>query len=319
MFLRTRGGEDRVSCLWVLEGDSERLLAAPEWLGETGVVPEAERVRRERARERHTGLVAFAADASARVAVFALNGCLWTVGLEGVPRRVRTAGPVTDPRPDPAGSRVAYVTAGALHVVELADGLDRCVAAPESAEVTWGLAEHVGAESMHRNRGYWWSPCGTRLLAARVDTARVQRWWVGDPAEPSRLPRSIAYPAAGTANAEVSLHVLDLDGGSVALDWDRAAFEYVATAGWDAHGPLVSVQSRDQRTVRVLAADPDTGGVTLLDEQRDQAWVELIAGVPARTASGALISTGDSSGTRRLLADGRPVTRRAFRSGRSWP
>ncbi|MDP9868108.1 MULTISPECIES: S9 family peptidase [Streptosporangium] len=309
LFLRTRGGEDRTSCLWLLDGDRERLLAAPETLGAAGPVPEAERIRRERARERAAGVVAYAADAALRTAVFAVDGRLWAVDTDGGdPRPVPTAGPVTDPRPDPTGSRVAYVTGGALHVVELAGGRDRRLAAPEDPEVVWGLAEHVAAESMRRTRGHWWSPDGTRLLAARVDTTPVQRWWIADPADPSRPPREIAYPAAGTANAEVSLHVLGLDGTSVELDWDRVAYEYVATAGWDAHGPLISVQSRDQRTLRVLAADPDTGATTLLHEQRDPAWVELIAGTPARTASGALVHTDDTDGTRRLVVDGRPVT-----------
>ncbi|MEU8250362.1 prolyl oligopeptidase family serine peptidase [Nonomuraea sp. NPDC048916] len=309
LFLRTRGGEDRTSCLWLLDEDQERLLVAPETLGAAESVPEAERIRRERARERATGVVAYAADADLRTAFFAVDGRLWAVDTDGGdPRLVPTAGPVIDPRPDPTGSRVAYVTGGALHVVELADGHDRLLASPDKPEVVWGLAEHVAAESMGRMRGYWWSPDGARLLAARVDTTPVQRWWIADPANPSRPPSEIAYPAAGTANADVSLHVLGLDGGAVELGWDRSAYEYVATAGWDAHGPLVSVQSRDQRTLLVLAADPDTGETTLLREQRDPAWVELIAGTPVRTASGALVHTGDTGDTRRLLVAGRPVT-----------
>ena len=283
LFLRTRGGEDRTSCLWLLDDDQERLLAA--------------------------GVAAYAADAALRIAAFAVDGRLWVTGTGGgEPRPVPAAGPVTDPRPDPAGRRVAYVTGGALHVVDLIDGRDRLLAAPASAQVAWGLAEYVAAESMHRTRGYWWSPDGTALLAARVDITPVQRWWIGDPADPARPPREIAYPAAGTANAAVSLHVLGLDGGSAELRWDGAAPEYVASAAWDARGPLVSVQSRDQRSLLVLAADPGTGRLTLLHEQRDPAWVELIAGTPARTASGALVHTGDLTGTRRLLVDGRPVT-----------
>ncbi|MFG1961850.1 prolyl oligopeptidase family serine peptidase [Nonomuraea sp. NPDC049028] len=309
VFLRTRGGEDRGSCLWVADETGERLVVAPETLGADGAVPEAERIRRERARERATGVVAYAADAAVRTIAFAVDGRLWAVHIDGGEARpVPTAGPVVDPRPDPTGSRVAYVTGGALHVVELADGRDRRLAVPEHPEVVWGLAEHVAAESMNRTRGYWWSPDGTRLLAARVDNRPVQRWWIADPANPSRPPREIAYPAAGTANAEVTLHVLDLDGGSVEVCWDRAAYEYVATAGWDAHGPLIGVQSRDQRTLLVLAADPDTGRTKPLHEQRDAAWVQLIAGTPARTASGALVHTADLDGTRRLLVDGRPVT-----------
>jgi dipeptidyl-peptidase 4 len=309
LFLRTRGGEDRVSCLWLFEGGAERLLAAPDRLSPaTAAVPQAERVRRERARERQTGIVAYATDTAVWTAAFGHDGCLWTVAMDGELRQVPTAGPVFDPRLDPSGSRIAYVTAGALHVVDLATDEDRLLAAPDHAAVTWGLAEHAAAESMSRLRGYWWSTDGTRLLAARVDTSPVQRWWVGDPADPATPPREIAYPAAGTDNAEVSLHILGLDGRAVALDWDRVAFEYLATACWDPHGPMISVQSRDQRTIQVLAADPDTGATTLLDEQRDPAWVELIAGTPARTASGAVIRTADIDGSRRLLAAGQAVT-----------
>ncbi|WP_327104030.1 prolyl oligopeptidase family serine peptidase [Nonomuraea glycinis] len=328
LFLRSRSGENRTSCLWLLDGDQERLLAAPETLAVAGPVPEAELIRRERARETAAGVVAYSADTALRTAVFAVDGALWAVDLDGAagpqpadgtlrradldgaagPRSVATAGPVTDPRLDPTGSRVAYVTGGALHVADLAGGGDRPLAVPEGEDITWGLAEHVAAESMHRTRGHWWSPDGTRLLVARVDTSAVRRWWVADPADPARPPREIAYPAAGTANAEVTLHLLDLAGRAVEVDWDRTAHEYVTAAGWDAHGPLISVQSRDQRSLRVLSADPDTGRTTLLHEQRDAAWVQLIPGTPARTASGALVHTADSATTRRLLVDGRPVT-----------
>jgi dipeptidyl-peptidase-4 len=311
IFLRTRGGEDRTSCLWLLDADGERLLVAPELLGSSGPLPEAERIRRERTRERATGVVAYSTDVALRTVVFAVGGRLWTIDLTAdaaEPRLLSTAGPAIDPRVDPTGSRVAYVTGGALHIIELADGNDRLLAGPDNPEATWGLAEHVAAESMYRNRGHWWSPAGTRLLAARVDNTPVQRWWIADPANPDRPPREIAYPAAGTANAEVTLHVLGIDGNAVELSWDRAAFEYVATAGWDAQGLLVSVQSRDQRTVQVLAADPDTGSTSLLHEQRDPAWVQLIDGTPARTASGALVHTIDTDDTRRLLVDGVAVT-----------
>ena len=65
LFLRSRGGEDPVTCLWRLDladggGGSERLLADPaaSWNLGPGDVPEAERVRRERARELAAGIVA---------------------------------------------------------------------------------------------------------------------------------------------------------------------------------------------------------------------------------------------------------------------
>jgi len=333
LFLRTRGPEDRASCLWLLDGDQERLLVAPEGLGADGPIPEAERIRRERTRERTAGIVAYSTDAALHTVAFALNGSLWLLNLadrkgegsdadQGDPRGegggsggrgdwlrlIPTSGPAVDPRLDPTGTQVAYVSGGAVWVVEVADGNDRRLVGDEDPQVGWGLAEHVASESMYRSRGHWWSPDGTRLLAARVDLTPVQRWWIADPANPDRPPREIPYPAAGTPNALVSLHILDLAADSIELDWDRAAFEYVVSAGWDTHGPLVSVQSRDQRTLRVLTADPETGETRVLHEQRDPAWVEIIPGTPARTSSGKLVHTRDDRDTRKLTIDDQPVT-----------
>ena len=313
LFLRTRGPEDRAGCLWMLDlrDGQEHLLVAPENLGDDGPAPEAELVRRERSRERTAGVVAYSTDRAVRRIVFAVKGDLYRLDLDSADRRpepVPTAGLVVDPRIDPTGRRVAYVNDRALCLVDLADGNDRQLASDPDPEVGWGLPEHVAAESMHRNRGHWWSPDGTRLLAARVDLTPVRRWWIADPANPGRPPREIAYPAAGTPNALVTLHAFDLSGGSVELRWDRTAYEYLTSAGWDSHGPLIGVQSRDQRTLQVLAADPDTGESHLLHEQRDPAWVELISGTPARTASGRLVHTDDAGETRRLLVGGEPVT-----------
>ena len=326
LFLRTRGGEDPVTCLWRLDladgaadggGGRERLLADPAapWNSDPGDVPEAERVRRERARETADGIVAYSADADCRTVAFALDGRLWVLRVgddpgapAGVPEPVPAAGAVTDPRIDPTGQRVAYVADGALHVTELAGGTGRLLAAPEHDDVSYGLAEHVAAESMYRYRGYWWAPDGQRLLAARVDNSPVQRWWIADPANPERPPRTVRYPVAGTANADVTLHVLRLDGTRTEVTWDRRAYEYVTNAGWDSGGPLLSVQSRDQRTVMVLAADADTGQTTLLHTERDDAWVEIAPGTPVRTSAGDLVTVSDRDGSRRLLVGGAAVT-----------
>jgi len=128
LFLRTSGGEDPVSRLWLLDPAhdvGEQLLADPtaSWNVGSGEVPEAERVRRERVRELASGIVAYSADQACRTVAFALDGQLWVLRVpasgqpSALPRLVPTAGPVTEPRIDPAGQRVAYVTDGALHVV----------------------------------------------------------------------------------------------------------------------------------------------------------------------------------------------------------
>ncbi|WP_327685319.1 S9 family peptidase [Streptomyces sp. NBC_00467] len=308
LFVRGTAGDDPVSRLWIHEAGRERVLADPAALDGRDDEPEAERVRRERARVTSSGVVSYATDADGTLAVFALGGELWAVRTdEGVPRRIATAGPVVDPRPSPDGTAVAYVTGGALRAVRTDGSDDRLLAGPEEPEVTWGLADHVAAESIGRSRGHWWSPGSDALLVARVDNSRVQRWYIGDPSEPAKEPRSVRYPAAGTANAEVSLHIVRLDGTDrttavrlpAAADkethepgiWTDTAFEYVTAVSWDALGPLVEMQTRDQRTAQLLAVDPESGATEVLRTRRDPAWVDLVPGAPGRTSLGTPIRT----------------------------
>ena len=162
---------------------------------------------------------------------------------------------------------------------------------------------------MSRARGYWWSPDGQAVLATRVDEAPVQEIWITEAADPTAAPRAVRYPGAGTPNALVEAHVLRSDGsGPVRVEWDHETYPYLATGGWDRHGPLISVQSRDQRTVVVLAADPVTGKTSALSTQSDAHWVDLVEGVPARLADGRLVTVEGIGDALTLIVDGHGVT-----------
>jgi dipeptidyl-peptidase 4 len=319
-YLRSLAGDDPTNLLWsmwVASGD-EVVVVDPRILladGDDDLPPE-ERARRERARESAGGIVAYAHDAAHRVATAALGGRLVVTDLlQGAARLLDVPGPVFDPRPDPGGRRVAWVRGPALWAVDVDDpGTARQVAGPGDGEddVRWGSAEFIAAEEMGRQRGFWWAPDGDALLVARVDDAPVGTWWIADPASPAQAPTQVAYPAAGTADADVSAWLVPVDGAGdgepIEVRWDRRALPYLARAGWDVHGPWIGVQSRDQRRVEVRAVDPRTGATELLAEDVDDTWVELVDGVPARLADGRLVTCADRDGARRLLVAGEPVT-----------
>jgi dipeptidyl-peptidase-4 len=314
IFVRSEHGTDPVGALWSLDvaTGTETLVADPRAMlgGGAEQLSRAEQARRERSREGAAGIVGYATDRDASVAAFALSSRLWLADLGTGPavRELPAVGAVIDPRPDPTGRWVAYAADGGLHVVA-ADGTGaRTLAAAEKSDVSWGVAEFVAAEEMGRHRGYWWSPTGDAVLAARVDESPVQRWYIADPANPSTPATEVRYPVAGSAEADVTLHILRLDGGRTDVSWDRAAFPYLTAASWSPGGAVVQVMSRDQRRAEVRAVDPSTGATSRLLAQSDPVWLDVVAGVPALLPDGRLVTTAELDGARRLVVDGEPVT-----------
>ncbi|MBV9943840.1 MAG: S9 family peptidase [Solirubrobacterales bacterium] len=315
-FLRARSGTDRSTSLWVRDTASgaERLVADPENLlsGSVESLPPEERALRERTRQAAAGVVSFATDEAVRIAAFTLSGRLFVADLADLDgtgvRELVVPGPVLDPRPDPTGEHIGYVAEGALRVVAADGAGDRAVAVPESENVTYGLAEFLAAEEMYRTRGFWWSPDGQRLLVARVDTTPVARWHLSDPAHPDRPPVQVAYPRAGTANADVSVLLAGLDGNLTEVGWESADAPYLTSAHWSRGGPaLLQVVSRDQRTMRVLGVAED-GTVERICEDTDPDWVDVVIGTPAWTRGGKLVRVVASDGAYRLMIGADPVT-----------
>ncbi|OLZ67218.1 S9 family peptidase [Streptomyces sp. IMTB 2501] len=313
-FLRSASGTDRANSLWIMDlpEGAERLAADPGTLlgGASEELSTEERARRERSREGGAGIVGYATDTTLELASFALSGRLFMAELRaGTTRELRVPGPAIDPRPAPDGRHIAYVARGALRVVGAEGEDDRALAEPESEQVTYGLAEFVAAEEMGRARGFWWAPDGRRLLVARVDDTPVRRWWIADPAHPEREPLNIAYPAAGTPNADVRLFVVGLDGERSEVAWDRSRYPYLAHVHWSAAGaPLLLVQARDQRSQLFLAVDPETGATRMVHADEDPIWLELFAGVPCWSPSGQLVRIADEGGARVLAVGERPLT-----------
>ena len=315
LFLRSAGGDDPVNCLWSLDPATgvERLVADPEVLlsGDPQGVPDAEQARRERARETGSGIVAYDTLPDLSRACFALGGRVFLVDLAGDGRVVEmsSSGDAYDPRISPDGMSVAYVSGRGIRTTGPVG--DHRLIGGATDTVSWGSAEFVAAEEMGRTRGHWWSPDSEQILAARVDVAGVDRWWIASPVDPGSPPRQVRYPAAGSTNAEVTLSLVSLDGSATDVDWGGgpdAEFEYLAGVRWVSGEPLtLTVQTRDQRTLVVLTVDQVTGQVTERYRVTDDHWVELVPGTP-RWWDGSLLTVEDRGDTRCLVINGETLS-----------
>ena len=311
VFARSASGSDPVNMLWVLdvEGAAERLVLDPRNIpADLSALTEEEKRRRERAREGAGGVVSYSCDADVTRAVTVLGGQVLVVDLLNHEVSTPAIAPgVFDARLSPDGTQIAYVRGAALCVSDLA-GNERVIAHEQTPNITWGSAEFIAAEEMGRQRGYWWSPDGSRIAACRVDESPVGVWHIADPSHPETAAAEHRYPAAGTQNALVELHIVNVaDASRVPVNLP-AHREYLNSVSWSDGGLVAQTQTRDQRSITVCSIDPATGDCTTVFEDIDDAWVELVPGVPFVDSHGHLVTCADRDGARRVLVDGSPVT-----------
>ncbi len=330
VFLRSRSGSDSVNCLWEFDiaSRTERLIVDPLVLASSNDpndLSSEEKARRERLREAGGGITSYSVDEKVQTFAFSLAGQLHVGDLSsGVTRPVPTSGAVFDPRVDPTGRRIAYVTNGEMYCVDIAslgsESHPYLVAGrtlfDEGDTVSWGVADFIAAEEMGRYRGSWWSPDGNRIAVARVDESPVSTWTIADPAQPSTPAHTIRYPAAGTANALVSVHMFEWNEARTSerpvrrdIEWDMAALPYLADVVWsDAATVLLTVQSRDQRTVVIGRATWDAPQLLPARTDVSDTWIDLVPGSPRCLSDGTIVSVTDFEGVKRLMVDSTPVT-----------
>jgi dipeptidyl-peptidase-4 len=311
VFARSTSGQDSVNSLWVLDlaTGTETQVLDPRTVGtDLSQLTAEELRRRERAREGAGGIVTYACDGTVANAVTVLGGYIVHVDLlSGVVTLPDIQPGVFDVRLSPDGAHISFVRGSELCIADLA-GREQVIASEPSDTVTWGSAEFIAAEEMGRMRGYWWAPDSQHIAACRVDVANVPVWRISDPAHPEQPVAEHHYPAAGSVNATVSLHVFGLADHSRVDVQLNGTWEYLNAVSWSAGGLIAQTQTRDQQHVDVHLIDAGTGTSTVIFSDEDDAWVELVPGAPALLSDGRLVTCADHSGVRRLLVDERTVT-----------
>jgi dipeptidyl-peptidase-4 len=280
--LRNRPDEKERFDLWALDTATggERMLVDSKAFGTGVALSEAERMQRERARiADQKGIVAYDWSADSRSLLVPLDGDLYLASLDGKVRRLtNTKTSELDGTVSPKGRLVSFVRDQNLVILDLASGKERQLTQGGGGTISWGTAEFVAQEEMHRNRGHWWSPDDRRIAVERADEAPVgivTRAAIG--ADGTRVYQQ-RYPKAGTDNAKVELYVFDVASGkNVKVDLGPDPDIYLARVDWTKDGQKLFVQreSRDQKKLDLLSVDPATGKSTVLFTETAKTWINL--------------------------------------------
>ncbi|KQY92719.1 peptidase S9 [Caulobacter sp. Root1455] len=287
-YLKGKAEAANVQDLWAADvkgGEPYRLIDSAALSAGAKELSEAEKARRERARVSARGIVEYSWDEEGRFILVPLDGDLYldSVADGKVTRVTQTPGDEVDAKVSPKGGFVSYVRDQNLYIKPLAGGAEKALTTEGKDALSFGTAEFVAQEEMDRFTGYWWNPNETSIAYTRVDETTVDVVPRADIGPGGATVVEQRYPRAGRPNAVVDLFVQDLATGKVVqIDLGPNKDIYVARVDWSADGKTLYVQrqTRDQKTVELIAYDPAKGpnpmvkGKTIVTDT-DAHWIEL--------------------------------------------
>lgn len=275
--------------LWVYHIESEqhtRLVDATELVSQR-VLSDAEKARRERLRITQSGIVEYYWAPAGEALLFPIEGNLFLYRLdEDKPLTQLTDDSTfeTDIRFSPNGEWIAFVRDQNLYCLNLTTLETRQLTNEGGDLVSYGLAEFIAQEEMHRYSGYWWSPDSQKIAFTRTDESPVevsQRYEI-DADHFGVFDQR--YPFAGKPNAAVKVGVVSL--GDLSIRWidtdkktgsNTVEETYLARINWfrDSAQLAIQRQSRDQQTLELLKCHIASGNSQILLTETSDSWTNL--------------------------------------------
>ena len=190
-------------------------------------------------------------------------------------RRITPAGQgYTDIRLSARGAFVSFVNDGGLSYIHLASGIERAVARSDNTAISYGKADFLAQEEMHRFDGHWWHPDEEAIAFNRVDVSPVAPIHRFDAGELEAVEQR--YPFAGADNPVVGLGWYDLSTGATHwLDCLDNADDYLARVEFVNTELAVQIQNRAQSRLRVKLISPAQPEGRPLLEETSETWINL--------------------------------------------
>ena len=142
-----------------------------------------------------------------------------------------------------------------------------------------GLTDWVYEEEFAFVQAYQWSRDGDYLAYLRFDESEVPEFSMDVYGQDLYPTQSVfKYPKAGEKNAQVSLHIHQLKGGSTAdIDLSPWPYEYIPRIKWSKNPDQLAVQllNRAQNDLVLLEVDMRENQTRVLLQEHDEAYVDI--------------------------------------------
>lgn len=179
----------------------------------------------------------------------------------------------------PDNNKVAFVKDNNLYVAELSNGqLTQITTDGKWNHIINGAADWVYEEEFSMSKAFQWSPDGSKIAFIRFDESKVpefnmQTWGKLYPED-----YRFKYPKAGEKNAEVSIHIYDLNSkNTVDVNSGSEKDIYLPRIYWTGDNNTLAFLklNRLQNQLDLFYTNAQTGETNLILTEKSETYVDL--------------------------------------------
>jgi len=255
------------------------LLRAKDLLPADKPLSREEELRRERTRQRATGISQVIRAESSNTLVLPLGGDLFLRGEDGKNVQLtHTDAPELDPKICKKGEKIFFVRGRELFAIDPTGKGEVALTKGAPEGVTHGQSDFNGQEELDEQSGYFPAPGCDKVAYLEVDERKVGVHTVlGYRAKkPDQMEQR--YPASGETNPSVRIGIVDVK--SKKTNWVSVPGDnerYFGRFAWSPDGSALFFQSldREQKRLTLHRVDSKVGIATDLVTLTSPAWVDL--------------------------------------------
>lgn len=205
----------------------------------------------------------------------------------------------------PDGSRVAYVRERNIYVEDLLSGDIQQITQTPTEFIINGTFDWVYEEEFRLRDGFRWSPDGSAIAFWKLNTSGMRQFSLVNQTDGLyQKITNFAYPKTGQQNAHVTLCVHNLNlKSTVTLNVPgdaRDSYNFLMEWIDDTHDLLVMQLNRLQNHNQMFRVDVMNNSVTLIGEDRDEAWIDAQTQLTWLTPGKSFLWQSERDGWRHL-------------------
>lgn len=178
----------------------------------------------------------------------------------------------------PDGQNVSYVSGNNVYVESWDSKEVKALTHDGSKSIINGTFDWVYEEEFFCQDGFRWSPDGKYIAYWQLDAAGTGIFYmINNTDSVYSKPIPIEYPKVGEKPSGAKIGIVDIASGKT--KWLRIPGEprdhYLPRLQWIGEKVLVQQLNRKQNHLRIWLCDPSMELVTLVYEEKDDAWVDI--------------------------------------------